>query len=145
MSLAKITWWLQKKRDERRKPTNEQDEALQGYYTKAMNIFRTLQIDLDSKPVDTRRLYHMMLLYVDEEEIACPAAARTASLIGFLDTLGTGWALPPTSVAVSQEFVKEVDGYVAMEIFRNHLGLKDICDEIVNAINLQSAQIQSRG
>ena len=141
-SFAKVTWWLQraawwmmKKRDERRKLTNEQAAALQGYYTKAMNIFRTLQIDLDSKPVDKQRLYLMMLLYVDEEEIVCPAAARTASLVGFLDTLGTGWALPPTSVAASKEFAKEVDGYVAVELFRNHLGLKDIRDEIVNAMN----------
>jgi hypothetical protein len=140
--LARALWWVQKKLDERRKPTEAQGAALADYYTKAVNIFHTLGIDVKSKPADVQRLYFMTLLFLDHEEVICPAEARTASLIGFLDSLDAGWTLPPTSVAVSKEFAEEVDGYVAAEILGNHLGLQDIRDELVNAINTRSAQLK---
>jgi hypothetical protein len=99
-----------------------------------MNIFRVLGIDIESKVPETQKLYHMMLLYLDHDQSICPREARTASLIGFLDSLGSGWKLPPTSWSVSKDFAEEVEGYMAMEIFRNHLGMKDIRDELANAI-----------
>jgi hypothetical protein len=42
--------------------------------------------------------------------------------------------LPPTSVSVSKQFAEEVDGYVAAELLRNHLGLNDIREELLRAI-----------
>lgn len=140
--LVRALWWVQKRLDKRRKPTNEQGAALADYYTRAMNIFRTLGIDLNSKPADVQRLYSMTLLFLDDEHVICPAEARTASLIGFLDSLNSGWALPPTSTPVSKEFAAEVDGYMAVEILRNHLGLQNIRDELVDAINTRSAQLK---
>jgi hypothetical protein len=125
---------LQKRRDRNRRLTSDQEETLVSYYTKAMNIFQALGIDVKSKSIETQRIYNMMLLYLDREETICPSEARTASLIGFLDSLRSGWTLPPASVSVSEDFAEEVDGYMAVEIFGNHLGMEDIRDEIANAI-----------
>jgi hypothetical protein len=132
--LMRAIWWLQKKSDARRKLTDEQGAAIADYYTKAANMFGALGIDVNSKLADVRRLYFMMLLYLDRDEAICPAGARTASLIGFLDSLGSGWVLPPTSAPVSRKFAEEVDGYVAAELLRNHLGLNDIREELLRAI-----------
>lgn len=132
--VTRAIWWLRKQFDRRRQDTESEAETIVNYHTRAMNIFRALQIDVDSKPAESQRLYHMMLLYMDDKEMICPGAARTASLIGFLDSLGSGWVLPPTSHVISKEFAEQVDGYVAMEIFRNHLGMKDIQDEITKAM-----------
>lgn len=141
--FQKAAWWLRKKRDSRRQPSDTEGTELLSYYEKAKSIFAQLGIDVNAKPVETQSLYHMMLLYLDNEEIICPAAARTASLIGFLETTDSGWTLPPTSQAVSSNFAEEVDGYFAMEIFRNYRGLEDIRDELVEAINARGAQIQN--
>ena len=141
--FQKAAWWLRKKRDRLRNLTDAEGTELLSYYEKANSIFAQLGINVDAKPAETQTLYHMTLLYLDNEEVICPAAARTASLIGFLGTTDSGWTLPPTSQAVSSEFAKEVDGYFAMEIFRNYRGLEDIRDELVEAINERGAQIQS--
>jgi hypothetical protein len=140
--LQKAAWWMQKRRDERKSPTDSDLRALQRYYDTATGIFDQLGIDVKAKPADVQRLYFMMLLYLDNEEVICPAAARTASLIGFLDTTGAGWAMPPTSQTVTPEFAKDVDGYFAMEIFRNYRGLEDIHTELVDAINRRNAELQ---
>jgi hypothetical protein len=132
--LGLAFWSLQKRRDRNRRLTSDQEEMIISYHTRAMNIFQAIGIDVESKSVETRRIYNMMLLYLDRDETICPSEARTASLIGFLDSLGSGWTLPPTSVSVSKEFAEEVDGYMAVEIFGNHLGMEDIRDEIANAI-----------
>jgi len=108
-----------------------------------MNLFHALEIDVESKPAENRRLYHMMMLYLDHDEAICPAAARTANLIGFLDSLGRGRTLPPTNVEVSEQFAEEVDGYMATEISRNHLGMKTIHDEIVDALSKFNAKHSS--
>jgi hypothetical protein len=99
-----------------------------------MNLFRALEIDVESKPVETGRLYHMMLLYLDHDEAICPAAARTASLSGLLGSLGCGWTPPTTSVEAPKQFAEEVDGHLSVEISRNHRGIKDVHDEIRDAI-----------
>ncbi len=143
MIFANALSWLQKQLNRKRSLTHSQQEMLINYYTNAMDVFRALEIDIDSKPADMKKLYHMMLLYLDREEVICPSEARTASLIGFLDGLGSGWTLPPTSMSVSKEFAEEVDGYVAVELFRNHLGLKDIYDEIETAMERFSAPFQN--
>src|SRR5258705_2607843 len=134
MIFAKAVWWLRKWLDCNERPMDNQAATLAGYYTKAMNLFRALEIDVAAKPVETGRLYHMMLLYLDHDEAICPAAARTASLIGFLDSLGRGWTMPPTGAEVPKKLAEEVDGYLATEILRNHLGLKDVHDEIRGAL-----------
>jgi len=141
--LQKASWWFQKKDDERRKLSDSEEAQLVTYYQRSMSIFSQLGIDVNSKPAETRTLYHMMLLYLDNDEVICPAAARTASLMGFLNTTDSGWTLPPTSQSVSPEFAKEVDGYFAMEIFRNYRGLEEIRDELVEAINARGAQIHT--
>jgi hypothetical protein len=134
MIFAKAASWLRKRRDRNDGLTDDEARILACYYTKAMNLFGALQIDVESKPAEKRRLYHMMMLYLDHEEAICPAAARTANLIGFLDSLDRGWTLPPTNVEVSDQLAEDVDGYMATEISRNHLGMKTIHDEIANAI-----------
>lgn len=58
----------------------------------------------------------------------------TSSLIGFPETAASGWALPSTSVPVTFEFAKEVDSYMAMEIFRNYSGIEDIHKELEAAV-----------
>jgi hypothetical protein len=130
VKLQMALWSIRKNLDERRKPTKEQGDLLVSAYNKAMAVFRGLQIDMESKSPEQRRLYNMVLLYMDQEEYICPAAMRTASLIGFLETTGSGWALPPTSVPVSNEFAGQVDGYMAMEFFRNYSGIEDIHNEL---------------
>lgn len=132
---------MQKKLDKRRKPTKEQTDLIVNAYNKAMDIFRGLQIDVDSKSPEQKRLYNMVLLYIDREEVICPSAMRTASLIGFLETTGSGWALPRTSVPVTFEFAKEVDGYMAMEIFRNYSGIEDIHKELQAAVARTNAAL----
>ena len=134
MKMSLNLAWLRKRLDRNKGPTDGQAEILAGYYTKAMNLFHALEIDVESKPTETGRLYHMMLLYLDHDEAICPAAARTANLIGFLESLDRGWTLPPTNVEVAEQLAEEIDGYLATEISRNHLGMKDIHDEIADAI-----------
>jgi hypothetical protein len=134
MVFAKTVRWLRKRLDRNDLPIDSQAATLAGYYTKAMNLFHALEIDVESKPVEAGRLYHMMLLYLDHDEAICPAAARTTTLAGFLDSLGCGWTMPPTSAEVSKQFAEEVDGYLATQISRNHLGMKTIHDEIRDAI-----------
>ena len=90
-----------------------------------MSHFKELGVYVESKPTETRLLYHMMLLYLDQDELIYPAAARTASLIGFLRN----------SFGVSPESAQEVEGYMAAEILRNNLGLQTIRDELAEAIN----------
>ena len=133
--IARIFWWFRKKFDKLKPLTVSDSNELINYYENAMRTFKSLGIDIQSKPIEQRRLYTMMLVYLDREEAICPAGARTAMLIGMLESLDTGWILPPASQAVSLEFSKEIDGYVSLEIFRNNLGISDIRDEIRNAIN----------
>jgi hypothetical protein len=140
--LAQAVWWVQKKLDARKKPTDPQAAELVRYYNQSMGIFSQLGIDLNSKPAEVRPLYHMTLLYLDNEEVVCPAGARTASLIGFLDTTDAGWVLPPTSRPVTPELAKEVDGFFAVECFRNYRGLDDIRNEITEAIGRRSAELK---
>ena len=125
--------WLRKRLDRSKRPTDGQAEILAGYYTKAMNLFHALEIDVRAKPTETGRLYHMMLLYLDHDEAICPAVARTANLIGFLDSLDRGLTLPSTGTEISKQSAEEVDGHMATEISRN-LGMKTIHDEIADAI-----------
>lgn len=73
-------------------------------------------------------------MYLDTDHVVCPASYRTAALIGFLDSLGSGWVLPPASVVAPPEVAKEVDGMFAMEVFRNNLGLETIYKEIQEAV-----------
>src|SRR5882724_11410617 len=124
MIFAKAASWFRKRPGRDDSLTDSQAEILAGYYTKAMNLFHAIEIDLESKPAEAQRLYHMILLYQDSDEAICPAAARTANLIGFLGSLGTGRTLPPTDVEV----------YMADEIARDHLGMKAIHDEIGEAL-----------
>ena len=49
----------------------------------------------------------------------------------FLDGLKHGWVLPPTSEAVSDQFAQQVDGYVALEVMNNTLGMQDIQVQLV--------------
>ena len=133
MKMSLNLAWLRKRLDRNKGPKDAQAEILAGYYTKAMNLFYALEIDVESKPTETGRLYHMMLLYLDRDEAICPAVARTANLIGFLDSLDRGLTLPPVS-EISKQSVEDVDGYMAIEISRNHLGMKTIHDEIAEAI-----------
>src|SRR6267142_5694559 len=128
MKMSLNLAWLRKRLDRNTGPKDGQAEILAGYYTKAMNLFHALEIDVEAKPTETGRIYHMMLLYLDHEEAICPAAARTANLVGFLDSLGRGWTLPPTDAEISKQSAEEVDGYMAIEISRNHLGMKTIHD-----------------
>jgi hypothetical protein len=79
--------------------------------------------------------------YIDKEEAICSSAMRTASLISFLDTTGIGLALPPTSVPVTPEFAKDIDGYMRMEIWRNHFGMEDIHKELRAAIASTTAAL----
>ena len=125
--------WLRKRPDRNNGLTDDEARILAGYYTKAMNLFGALEIDVESKPAEKRRLYHMMMLYLDHDEAICPAAARTANLIGFLDSLDRGLTLPTVS-EISKQSAEDVDGYMAIEISRNHLGMKDVHDEIADAI-----------
>jgi hypothetical protein len=125
--------WLRKRLHRNKGPKDGQAEILAGYYTKAMNLFHALEIDVESKPTETGRLYHMMLLYLDHDEAICPAVARTANLIGFLDSLDRGLTLPAVS-EISKQSAEDVDGHMALEISRNHLGMKTIHDEIADAI-----------
>ena len=75
----------------------------------------------------------MMLLYLDHDEAICPAVG-TANLIGFLDSLDRGLTLPSTGAEISKQSAEDVDSYMALEISRNHLGMKAIHDEIADAI-----------
>jgi hypothetical protein len=134
MIFAKAGSWFRKRLGRDEPVTDSRTQILAGYYTKAMNLFHALDVDVESKPAETQRLYHMILLYHDHDEAICPAAARTANLIGFLDSLGTGRTLPPADVEVSKEVSEDVDGYLADEIARNHLGMKAIHDEIEDAL-----------
>jgi hypothetical protein len=133
--LLRAAWWIQKKLDKRRSLTNIQEKKLASYYNSAISVFNSIEIDIYKKPTESQRLYFMVLIWLDNEEFICPAGARTATLIGFLDSLGSGWQMPPTSEAVSADFAKDVDNYMALEVFRNNLGLGDIRKEIVDAIN----------
>src|SRR5258705_9934632 len=130
MIFAKTVGWLKKRLDRDQRPTDGQAEIIAGYYAKAMNLFHALQIDVESKPAEKRRLYHMMMLYLDRDEAICPSASRTASLSGFLDSLANGRPPAPTSVEVAKPSAEEIDGRMASEISRNHLGMKTIHDEI---------------
>ena len=134
MIFAKAVSWFRKQPGGNDSLTDSQTQVLAGYYTKAMNLFHAIEIDVESKSAETQRLYHMILLYHDTDEAICPAAARTANLIGFLASLGTGRTLPPADGEVSKQVSQEVDGYMADEIARNHLGMKAIHDEIGDAI-----------
>jgi len=134
-------WSLQKKFDLSRKPTDAQVDMITSAHTKATSLFRALQIDIDSKPQDQQRLYHIVLLYLDSNEVICPAEMRTASLIAFLATTGSGWTLPPNTEPVSGEFAKEVDGYMAMEIFRNYSGIEAIHNELRGAMARTNAAL----
>ena len=134
MIFAKAASWFRKRPGRDDSLTDSQAEILAGYYTKAMNLFHAIEIDVESKPAEAQRLYHMILLYQDSDEAICPAAARTANLIGFLGSLGTGRTLPPTDVEVSKQVSHDVDGYMADEIARDHLGMKAIHDEIGEAL-----------
>ena len=134
MKMSLNLAWLRKRLDHNKRPADGQAEILAGYYTKAMNLFYALEIDVESKPTETGRLYHMMLLYLDHDEAICPAVARTANLIGFLDSLDRGLTLPSAGAEISKQSAEDVDGYMALEISRNHVGMKAIHDEIAEAI-----------
>ena len=133
--IARIFWWFQKKWDKSKPLTVAESNELINYYETAMRTFNSIGIDIQSKPIDQRRLYTMMLVYLDREEVICPAGARTAMLIGLLESFDTDWVLPPASQPVSLEMAEEIDGYVSVEILRNNLGISDIRDEIRKAIN----------
>ena len=131
--LTQKIWVIQKWRDRHRKWNPDEVNEILKAAEKVEATFRAIGIDVDSKPIEQQRLYNMMLIYIDEAEFLMPSAARTANMIGLLEYFGA-WTLPPTSVAVSPEFAKEIDGYVAMELFRNNQGLADIHQEITSAI-----------
>src|SRR4051812_48855748 len=97
MVLAKAGLWLRKRLERKERPADSGTEILARYFTKAMNLFAALEIDVESKPAEKRRFYHMMLLYLDREEAICPGASRTASLNGFLDSLDGGASSAPGS------------------------------------------------
>ncbi len=143
MIFAKAVSWLRKRLDGDQRPTDSQPEIIAGYYAKAMNLFGALQIDVESKPAEKRRLYHMMMLYLDRDEAICPAASRTASLSGFLDGLANGGTPAPTRVEVPKPSAEEIDGHMAIEISRNHLGMKTIHDEIADALATFNAKHSS--
>jgi hypothetical protein len=143
MIFAKTVSWLRKRLDPDQRPTDGQAAIIAGYYTKAMNLFHALQIDVDSKPAEKRRLYHMMMLYLDRDEAICPAASRTASLSGFLDSLNSGRIPAPENAEVPKPSAEEIDGHMAIEISRNHLGMKTIHDEIADAIAAFNAKHSS--
>src|SRR5258706_3339798 len=134
MTISLNLEWLRKRLHRNKRPADGRAEILAGYYTKAMNLFHALEIDVEAKPTEAGRLYHMMLLYLDHDEVICPAAARTANLIGFLESLERGWKLPSADVEVSKQVAEEIDGHMATEISRNHLGMKTIHDEIADAL-----------
>jgi hypothetical protein len=142
MIFGKAGRWLRKRPEGKERQTDGETEVIAGYYAKAMNLFGALQIDVESKPAEKRRLYHMMLLYLDREEAICPAASRTASLSGFLDSLGGGAPLEPGSED-SKSSAEDVDRRIAIEISRNHLGLKAIHDEIAAALAAFNAKHSS--
>ncbi len=131
MIFGKSGWWSRKRPGHDERPVDGETEIIAGYFTKAMNLFGALEIDVESKPVEKRRLYHMMLLYLDHEEAICPAASRSASLRGFLDRIGA--PLEPGSEH-SEPSALEVDHLLAVEVSRDHLGMKAIHDEIADAI-----------
>ena len=137
--ITRMIWRLLKKFDTS-KPLNEsQQKELARYYETGMRIFSAIKIDINAMPIERQRLYTAMLIYLDSEEVICPSGARTATMINFLESLSSGWILPPVSQVVSKEFAKEIDGYVALEIMRNNLGVGDIFNELKTAINANQA------
>src|SRR5258708_13230240 len=134
MIFAKAVSWIRKRPGRGDSLNDSQTQILAVYYTKAMNLFHAIDIDVESKPAEAQRLYHMILLYQDCDEAICPAAARTSNLIGFSVSLGTGRTLPPTDVEISKQVSQAVGGYMADELARNHLGMKAIHDQIADAL-----------
>jgi hypothetical protein len=133
--IIRLGWMFQKIID-RIRPLNEgQRDELVKYYHNVMRIFDAIGIDINSKPAEQRRLYTVMLVYLDRGETICPSGARTAMLIGLLNSFDSGWILPPASQAVSAEVASEIEGYVAMELLGNNNGIGDICEELKVAIN----------
>ena len=133
--IARVVWWFQKRFDKSRILNEAQSNELVRYYETAMRMFQNLDIDIKSKSKEEQRLYTMMLLYLDYEEVICPSGARTASMIKFLESLNSNWILPPSSQVISDSFAKDIDGYVALEIMQNNRGIGDISNEIRAAIN----------
>ena len=144
MWLVKIIWWWQKLSNKYRRLNEKQRDELIGYYENTHRVFESLGIDIKAKPTDQRRLYTMMLVYLDQDEVIYSSGARTAMLIQFLDSCKSGWTLPPASEPVSSEFAKDIDGYVAVEILGNNLGIKDIRDELIDAISSNSKLLRRR-
>jgi hypothetical protein len=144
MWLVKIIWWWQKISNKDRRLNEKQRDELIGYYENTNRVFESLGIDIKAKPTDQRRLYAVMLVYLDQDEVIYSSGARTAMLIQFLDSCKSGWTLPPASEPVSSEFAKDIDGYVAVEILGNNLGIKDIRDELIDAINSNSKLLRRR-
>ena len=140
--LVYIIWWWQKLSNKYRRLNEKQRDELIRYYENTNRVFESLGIDIKSKPIDQRRLYTVMLVYLDQDERIYSSGARTAMLIQFLDSCNSGWTLPPSSEPVSSEFSKDIDGYVAVEILGNNLGIKDIRDELIDAINSKSKSLR---
>jgi hypothetical protein len=133
--IAKFFWFFERFFAKFRPLNEAQRDELVGYYETSMRIFDSIGIDIKAKPIEQRRLYNSMLVYLDREQVICPSGARIAMLIGLLESFNSGWTLPPTSQAVSAEFALEIEGYLALEIMRNNFGIKDIRDELVDAIS----------
>jgi hypothetical protein len=130
--------------DKRHKPTTEQEDLLIKTHNNAMNMFKALSVDMDSKPQEQKRPYNMVLLYMDDSETICPAYVRTASLMGFLESTDGGWKLAPLHMAHDAEYAKEIDGYFAVELFRNYSGIEDIHKELKEAVNRTAASLPTK-
>ena len=132
--VAKFFWFFERLFAKFRPLNDAQRDELIGYFETSMRIFDAIGIDIKAKPIDQGRLYNLMLVYLDREEVICPSGARTAMLITLLESCSPDWTLPPSSQPVSTEFALEIEGYLALEVMRNTLGIKDIRDELVNAM-----------
>ncbi len=132
--IAKFFWFFERLFAKFRTLNEAQRDELIGYHETSMRIFDAIGIDIKTKPIEQRRLYNSMLVYLDREQVICPSGARTAMLINLLEICSSDWTLPPSNLPVSTEFALEIEGYLALEIMRNTLGIKDIRDELVNAM-----------
>lgn len=141
--FAKIFWFFERIYNKFRPLNDSQRDELIKYHQNSMRIFDSIGINIKAKPIEQGRLYNLMLVYLDKDEVICPSGARTAMMIGLLESFDTGWTLPPSSQSVTAEFAQEIDGYVALEIMQNKLGIKDIRDEIVDALNARKLNAKS--
>ena len=132
--IAKFFWFFERLFAKFRTLNEAQRDELISYYETSMRIFDAIGIDIKAKPIEQGRLYTSMLIYLDKDAVICPSGARTAMLINLLESCSSDWTLPPSTLPVSTEFALEIEGYLALEIMRNTLGIRDIRDELMNAM-----------